>query len=131
MKANPKIVAPLSAEDNPVAIAVRAYVQSVEKSKPKPRKRRNRVDKLEASNVVLVFDTETNLDAAQHIRFATYQVRVDGRLDEEGLFFDHKTLSKRDRRILSRYADTCEPDRVPCTSCGAGVSQVAIPYKRP
>jgi hypothetical protein len=97
-------IPPPCAEDDPVAIAVRAYVQRVEKSAPNTRKRRDRVDRLAASNIVLIFDTETNIDAAQHLRFGTYQVRIDGRLDEEGVFYDHKTLSKRDERILSRYA---------------------------
>ena len=62
------------------------------------------MDGLEPSNIVVIFDTETCLDAAQHLRFGTYQVRIDGKLDEEGLFFDHKTLSKRDQRVLDRDA---------------------------
>ncbi len=105
MKTKPETVAPPPpAEDDPIAIAVRAYVQQVNKPEPKSRKRRDHVDGLEPSNIVVIFDTETCLDAAQHLRFGTYQVRIDGKLDEEGLFFDHKTLSKRDQRVLDRYA---------------------------
>jgi hypothetical protein len=96
---------PPPAVDDPVAIAVRAYVQKAKKATPQTRKRRYGADGLKPSNFVLVFDTETNLDAAQHLRFATYQVRVDGRLDEEGLFFDPVTASKRDQRTLRRYAE--------------------------
>lgn len=105
-KANSAIsTPPPSAEDDPVAIAVRAYVRHVGKSAPDAKGRRDRANRLGASSIVLVFDTETNLDAAQHLRFGTYQVRIDGKLDEEGLFFDLRTTSKRDQLALRRYAD--------------------------
>jgi hypothetical protein len=103
MKLRPEIQLPPPAEDDPVAIAVRAYARRVNPAKPRMRKRR--IDPLKASNIVLVFDTETNLNAAQHLRFGTYQVYVDNRLDEAGLFFDHKTVSRHDQRTLQRYAD--------------------------
>jgi len=91
-----------SAEDDPVAIAVRAYVRRVQTAKiRRPRTRRNTV---KPSNVVLVFDTETDLDEAQHLRFGTYQVYVDDRLDEQGLFYDPHTTSKRELWVLHRYA---------------------------
>jgi hypothetical protein len=95
---------PAPAEDDPVAIAVRAYVQKAKRAKSQRSKRRYDAGALKPSNVVLAFDTETYLDAAQHLRFGTYQVRVDGRLDEEGLFFDPVTASERDQRTLDRFA---------------------------
>jgi hypothetical protein len=52
---------PLPADDDPVAIAVRAYVERAKKAKPQKRERLYYADGLKPSNVVLVFDTETYL----------------------------------------------------------------------
>ena len=103
MKLRPEFQLPLPAEDDPTAIAVRAYARRVKPARPRSRKRGIRV--IAPSNIVLVFDTETNLDAAQHLRFGTYQVYVGDKLDEQGLFYDPNTLSQRDQRMLWRYAD--------------------------
>jgi hypothetical protein len=94
----------LETEGDPSTIAVRAYVEQVRKPAAKIRNRRKPTERLPASPLTLIFDTETNLDAAQHLRFATYQVRDGTKLDEEGLFYDPGTLSKRDSRMLERYA---------------------------
>lgn len=102
MKLHPSNSLPASAEDDPTAIAVRAYVRLAKASPPRIRRARRGVVK--PSNVVLVFDAETDLDEAQHIRFSTYQVYVDDRLDEQGLFYDSRTIPKRDLRVLHRYA---------------------------
>jgi hypothetical protein len=92
---------PAQAEDDPPAIALRAYVRL---AKPgTPRKRGRRVA-LKPSNVALVFDTETDLDEAQHLRFGTYQVYIDNKIDEAGLFYDPHTISKRDLHVLHRHA---------------------------
>jgi hypothetical protein len=93
---------PTQAVDDPTAIAVRAYVRL---AKPgTPRKRGDRRAALKPSNVVLVFDTETDLDEAQHLRFGTYQVYVGNKIDEAGLFYDPHTISKRDLYLLHRHA---------------------------
>lgn len=102
MKLRPGYSLPAPAEDDPTAIAVRAYVRLVKGGTP--RKRGVRRTALRPSNVVLVFDTETDLDEAQHVRFGTYQVYIDSKLDEQGLFYNPHTISKRDLRVLHRYA---------------------------
>jgi len=102
MKVGPGYLLPASAEDDPTAIAVRAYVRLARAAPPRARKARR--GGVKPSNVVLVFDTETDLDEAQHIRFGTYQTYVNGQLDEQGLFYDPQTISKRDLRVLHRYA---------------------------
>ena len=100
---------PPPAEDDPTTIAVRAYVERQEKSRRKHSKpgdltKRYRPSHIPASEFTLVFDTETNLDAAQDLRFGTYQVREGDELDEEGIFFDPARLPKRDQAIIQRYA---------------------------
>src|SRR4051794_22625383 len=94
----------LPSEHGPTTIAVRAYVEQVHKPKAQP-KNSKRPEPLPASNWVLIFDTETTLDAAQHLRFGTYQVREGAMLREEGLFLDPETISKRDHCLLHQYAD--------------------------
>jgi hypothetical protein len=102
MKLRPAYLLPASAEDDPTAIAVRAYVRRA--GATQPRARRARRTGVKPSNVVLVFDTETDLDEAQHLRFGTYQVYIDSKFDEQGLFYDPHTISKRDLRALHRHA---------------------------
>src|SRR5271155_5280768 len=103
MKLRPEYSLPPLAEDDPTSIAVRAYVRPVKAGKVRIRGPRARVS-IKPSNVVLVFDTETDLDEAQHLKFATYQVYVGDKLDEQGLFYDPHTISKRDLLALHRYA---------------------------
>ncbi len=105
MKLRQKYSPPDSAEDDPTAIAVRAYARRVKASKPRARKRR--IDPLKPSSLVLVFDTETYLNEAQHLRFGTYQVYENDKLDgqEQGLFYDLNTIAKRDLHVLQRYAE--------------------------
>lgn len=49
--------------------------------------------KMLPSRWTLVFDTETRTDAAQNIRFGTYQVREGDRLHEAGIFCDEQNLA--------------------------------------
>ena len=66
-------------------IIVRAYAPpppTKEVAGPRGRNRRT------ASEWTLVFDTETTIDAAQRLRFGTYQVRQGVDLFEAGIFFD-------------------------------------------
>jgi hypothetical protein len=103
MKLKPGYSLPSSVDDDPTSIAVRAFVRTAKAGKSKSRGPRTRTS-IKPSNVVLVFDTETDLDEAQHLRFGTYQVYVDSKLDEQGLFYDPNTISKKDLRVLHRYA---------------------------
>ncbi len=87
----------------PMSIAVRAYAVTTE---DKPRAGdKSKATKLEPSEYVLVFDTETNVDSAQQLRFGSYQVRKSGQLQTQGLFYDSLSLSDKDRSLLYRYAD--------------------------
>src|SRR4051812_36368027 len=62
-------------------------------------------------NAMLVFDTETRIDAAQRLTFGCYRFVVDGRCLEEGFFYADD-LPEEDRRILKKYISTHKPDVV-------------------
>jgi hypothetical protein len=73
-------------------------------------------DALNWPNSVLIFDTETRIDAAQKLTFGCFR-RYELRLHkyscvEEGVFFADK-LGRKDRRVLQRYAGN--PINVPET----------------
>lgn len=87
---------------NPLAIAVRAYVPT---GGAPTRKRGGGIRRTAGpSEYVLVFDTETATDAAQQLRFGTYQLRKDGALDEAGLFYDSDSLSDPEVQMLCDFA---------------------------
>ncbi|WP_433973937.1 hypothetical protein [Tunturiibacter lichenicola] len=52
---------------------------------------------------MLVFDTETRIDATQRLTFGSYRFILDGECQEEGLFFPND-LPDQDRKVLERYA---------------------------
>ncbi|MDQ4144983.1 MAG: hypothetical protein M3198_14835 [Actinomycetota bacterium] len=58
---------------------------------------------LEPSNWVLVFDTETSVDAGQRLRVGCFRLLRDGELFREALFYE--TLSEKERRLLEDYAE--------------------------
>jgi hypothetical protein len=91
-----------SAREGPikVPIAVRAYS---ERSDRDPLGSRPPVD-VESSVWTLVFDTETSIDAAQQLRFGFFQVRRYQELQREGIFFDTKSLTRKEALRLRRYA---------------------------
>ncbi|MGI8405373.1 MAG: hypothetical protein ACR2OE_11525, partial [Thermomicrobiales bacterium] len=91
----------------PRSIAVRAFAT------PTPRdaaaaartpRQRSPADVIGPSAWSLTFDTETTIDAAQQLRFGTYQVRRDDELYEQGLFYDPDTLTDDERSTLYRFA---------------------------
>lgn len=55
------------------------------------------------SGFVLLFDTETTVDAAQRLRVGAYQLRRDGRLLEAGFFSTEDGLSRDERKLLQHY----------------------------
>lgn len=80
-------------------IAVRAYVPLAKAETPrKPQK------PPVASNWVLIFDTETNTDPSQRLRFGTFQLRYSGKLEKHGLFYDPDALNARERQTIACYA---------------------------
>jgi len=60
---------------------------------------------------MLVFDTETRVDAPQRLTFGSYRFIASGRCLEEGLFYGDD-LPKRDRQVLQKYTAEHRPDVV-------------------
>lgn len=85
-------------------IAVRAYVCKAEQRPQTPLKKGKRKKRPSPSEWALIFDTETTTDAAQKLRFGTYQVRKYAELIEAGIFYDPETLSEEEQAILNEYA---------------------------
>ncbi len=57
-----------------------------------------------ASEWTLIFDTETTSDAAQSLRFGTYQLRRGAALDEAGIFYDPDGVTPGELATIERYA---------------------------
>lgn len=55
------------------------------------------------NDMVLIFDTETTIDPSQRLRILTYQLRVGGRLDQEGTAFDPDVLAPGEVATLRAY----------------------------
>lgn len=83
-------------------IAVRAYAHTDQVPKRKPDYIKGLSD---ASEWTVIFDTETTTDAAQRLRFGTYQVRKGDELRESGLFFDGEALTDNELGTLIAYGD--------------------------
>ena len=75
-------------------VAVRAYTTTENQ-----RERRPDTSFVEPSEWILIFDTETETDAYQQLRFGTYQVRRKNKLVEDGIF-DDDHLNVRDLAVL-------------------------------
>jgi hypothetical protein len=84
-----------------LAISIRAFVPppTVKKFTRKLRKLRQT-----QSEWTLVFDTETNTDAAQALRFGVYHLYKGDQLDEAGIFIDPEILSGKETSLLTAYA---------------------------
>jgi hypothetical protein len=92
-------------DEQPLPIAVRAYVCKADQKPPTPSiDKTSRKKRPIPSKWVLVFDTETTTDAAQKLRFGTYQVRKSVDLIEAGIFYDPETLDKAEQVTLKKYA---------------------------
>lgn len=91
-----------------LAVALRAYAVPTFKvladkddAKPKtPRK----ASVTPSSGRVLIFDTETGTDAAQSLRFGTYQYRSSDTLEESGAFYDPEGVTSDELAALRAYA---------------------------
>ena len=89
-------------------IAIRAYVVPTERKTPdagdvksKPKSKRS----MPASPWSLVFDTETTTDAAQALRFGTYQLRKAGAIIDAGIFYDPDGVTADEMVVLQNHAD--------------------------
>src|ERR1051326_3337378 len=79
-------------------IAVRAYVplakvEPIKPHRPSPK----------PSPGVLIFDTETTTDPSQRLRFGSFQWCWASELKRRGLFYDPKTLSSSEHRLLISF----------------------------
>lgn len=82
-------------------ISLRGYIHTSNQQKFKSNSRA--LDR--PSDWVVVFDTETTTDAAQQLRFGTYQVRKVNDLKEEGIFYDLRSLTCEELKILRTFAE--------------------------
>ncbi len=90
---------------NLVPIAVRVYPQ-LKSAKPEDTESSARSRKpWKRPDAMLVFDTETQIDATQRLTFGSYRFVVAGQCFEEGLFYA-EDLPDKDRKILEQYAET-------------------------
>lgn len=92
-----------------LAVALRAYAVPTFKVLPdkddvKPKTPR-KASVTPSSGRVLIFDTETGTDAAQSLRFGTYQYRSRDTLEESGAFYDPEGVTFDDLATLRAYAD--------------------------
>ncbi len=85
-----------------LSIALRGYAVTPRNPAQKRPPRQQPVDT--PSEWTLIFDTETFTDAAQQLRFGTYQVRQHGKLREVGLFYDPDSLTGQEQELLAHYA---------------------------
>jgi hypothetical protein len=80
----------------PLPIAVRVYPEGPVRETPAPKIWRR-------PNEMLVFDTETRIDATQRLTFGSYRFIKGGNCLQEALFIG-SDLPKPDQRIIERYA---------------------------
>jgi len=95
----------------PMMIAVRGYAVPVrdddktnkkKDAKPKHKKRKTLS---RPSDETVVFDTETSIDHAQHLRIGTYQVRKGVKLYEKGIFFEPDSVTPNELTLLKSYTE--------------------------
>jgi hypothetical protein len=91
-------------KSEPMTIAVRAFVRKADQALQETTKINRHKKTVEPSDWVLVLDTETTTDAAQQMRFGTYQVRKNGEPHESGLFYAPDALAKKEYKQLQSYA---------------------------
>ena len=83
-----------------LALACRVYPVTPALAKS-PRSRRT----WQQPRSMLIFDTETRIDATQRLTFGSYRFLVDGDCLEEGLFYADD-LPEDDQAILRTYVET-------------------------
>lgn len=89
-----------------LAVAIRAFAgpQFTVLTDPNDEKPARKRTVAPASGWTLIFDTETTADAAQALRFGTYQFRNGEALDEEGIFYDPQGVTPAELECLTAYA---------------------------
>lgn len=86
-------------------IALRAYAVPKIQALPDPHASKAKRPIAPASDWTLIFDTETTVDAAQSLRFGSYQFRNGDTLDEAGLFYDPEGVTPDELATLCAYAE--------------------------
>ncbi len=92
-----------STSGDPSPIAVRAFVERRDDS-IFVGQAFGRSSELSPSEHTLIFDTETNTDAAQQIRLGCFQLRKADALEMAGIFYDPDSLDDTEIEILNDYA---------------------------
>src|SRR5262245_3662418 len=87
-------------------IAVRAYAVKAEGKNDAKEWVQN--PSIGHSEWALILDTETTTDPTQKLRFGSFQLRQHGLLEEEGFFYDPKTLTRKEIQTLQDYAESKE-----------------------
>jgi hypothetical protein len=90
-------------------IAVRVYPELKSAEEDYTRNDSGSHKKWRLPDAMLVFDTETRIDATQRLTFGSYRFIDRGECLEEGLFYA-SDLPAKDRRILEQYISTHKAD---------------------
>ncbi len=90
-----------------MSIAVRSYIfkKDINNFNSNTTKKLYKKRNISPSEWTIIFDTETTTDAAQQLRFGTYQVRKDKELIERGVFYDNQILKETEIETLKNYAE--------------------------
>ncbi|QKR98703.1 hypothetical protein F9288_02860 [Sphingomonas sp. CL5.1] len=88
-----------------LSIALRAYAVPKIQALPDPHASKAKRPIAPASDWTLIFDTETTVDAAQSLRFGSYQFHNGDTLDEAGLIYDPEGVTPDELATLRSYAD--------------------------
>jgi hypothetical protein len=91
-----------------LSIAVRVYPQQIH---DKDRTQKSKAQHPWHPRGMLVFDTETRIDATQALTFGSYRLFWDGRCQEEGIFYGDE-LSEIERKVIENYVSIHDADTV-------------------
>lgn len=99
-------VIPLVSDHLPIALRAFTGPQFLElkDDAAQPSKAKNKPP-LSASPWTLTFDTETQADAGQGLRFGAYQLRNTSQMVEAGLFYDPDGVTTAELDLLTAYAE--------------------------
>jgi hypothetical protein len=84
-------------------ISVRVYPEAHAPELERARSNMPRLKTWRRPDAMLVFDTETRIDATQRLTFGSYRFIADGKCQEEGLFHG-PDLPDKDHNVLVGYA---------------------------
>lgn len=90
-----------------LAVAIRAFAEPrfTAAIEPNHGQQKRKQTVAPASDWALIFDTETTADAAQALRFGTYQLRYRGEIEEAGIFYEPDGVISAELKHLTHYAE--------------------------